>query len=184
MPHLPTLPRAAALAALALLAAPSSPLVAQESQPPAWPAIQAGIRFGYDNNANSTVLGAQVRIPVVRGAWLEVVPSGDVTFLPGLKEYQGNADVVWVSGGRRGGLYAGAGLAMRNSIFDGPERETRTGASVLIGLVSRGFGDVPLGTQLEARWVFLDADFSPRVLTLGVNLPLWGWGDDRGGRGF
>jgi hypothetical protein len=167
------------LTLLSVLAAPA------EAQRPGasgggWAPAQAGLRVGWDNNANATVAGGQLRIPVLPGGSLELVPSGDVTFLTGLREYQVNLDAVWVLGGRRGGLYGGGGLAARNTIFgestDG-ERETRTGANVVVGLTTRGrFGGVPLGVQIEARWVFLDAAFDPRVFTFGLNVPLWGWG--------
>lgn len=152
---------------------------------PGWSPAQAGIRVGYDNSAHGTVLGAQLRLPVIPSGWVEVIPSGDVTFLPGLKEYQFNADAVVVTGGRSGGLYAGGGVAVRNTIFgQGGDRETRTGTNLVAGLMTRGLvGDLPLGIQVEARWVFLDADFDPRLFTFGVNLPLWGW-DRRGGGRF
>ncbi len=135
-----------------------------------------GARVGYDDNANATVLGTQIRIPVVRGGWLELMPGADVTFLTGLKEYQFNGDAVFIYGSRAGGLYGAGGVAIRNTIFEGAGRETRVGGSVAVGLMNRGSGDVPIGTQLEVRWVFIDAPFKPRVLTFGVNLPLWGWG--------
>lgn len=169
------------VAGLALLLLPT----ATEAQRPGsaegsagWSPAQVGLRVGYDNNANSTVAGAQLRIPVVPAGWLEVMPSGDITFLPGLKEYQFNADAVFVMGGRRGGLYGGGGFALRSSIFDeGGDRESRTGGNVVVGLTTRGrLAEVPLGVQIEARWVFLDADFDPRLFTFGVNVPLWGWG--------
>ncbi|MEQ8331357.1 MAG: hypothetical protein RH859_12935 [Longimicrobiales bacterium] len=162
--------------ALAVLATPGT---AQEDSGPSlpWPAIQAGVRFGYDDGSNGTVAGAQMRIPVIRAGWIELVPAGDVTFLTGLKEYQFTGDVALLSGGRRGGLYAAVGFAARNSIYEGPGRETRTGTTVALGLSSRGFGDVPIGTQIEVRWIFIDAPFDPRTITFGVNLPLWGRGE-------
>lgn len=141
-----------------------------------WPAIQAGIRFGYDENSQSTMAGAQIRVPVLRAGWLELMPSADVTFLRGLREYQLQGDVALIYGGRRGGVYLAGGPVARNSIFEGPERETRYGSSVALGFMGRGSGDVPIGTQLEVRWTFVDAQFSPRTLSFGVNLPLWGWG--------
>ncbi len=144
-----------------------------------WAAPQAGIRFGYDDNAQATVLGGQLRIPVLPGGQVELVPSGDVVFLDGLREYQVHADAVWVTGGRSGGLFGGVGLAVRNGIFEELDRETRTGANLVLGLVTRGrFQGVPLGVQLEGRWVFMDTPVDPRVFTFGVNLPLWGWGSD------
>lgn len=167
-----------ALAAVAFLLLPAG--VAAQNAPTPWPAVQIGARFGFDDNASSTVAGAQIRIPVVRGGWLELLPSGDVTFLAGLQEYQFNADAVYILGGGRGGLYLGGGLALRNTILEGPERETRSGVNAVVGLTSRRLGGAPFGTQIEIRWVFLDAEFNPRNLTLGVNFPLWGGGSRRG----
>lgn len=171
-----------ALATLAALVVAAPGVLAQDGATLPWPPIQAGARFGYDDNSNSTVVGAQVRIPVLRAGWLELMPSADVTFLPGLKEYQVHGDVALIYGGRGGGVYLAGGPVARNTIFDGPERETRYGSSVALGFMNRGSGDVPIGTQLEIRWTFIDADFSPRTLSFGVNLPLWGWGRGPGGR--
>lgn len=174
-----TRPVPVVLAALVLGASTAS---GQDAPTLPWPAVQAGVRFGYDDNSNSTVAGAQVRVPVLRAGWLEFVPSADVTFLPGLREYQVQGDVALIYGGRGGGVYLAGGPVARNTIYDGPDRETRYGSSVALGFMNRGSGDVPIGTQLEIRWMFLDADFSPRTLTFGVNLPLWGWGRPSRGR--
>lgn len=173
--------RLPALALLLVLPAAASAQRPSGGSPGGWSPAQIGLHVGYDNNASATVLGGQLRVPVVPAGWLEVMPGGDVTFLTGLKEYQLNLDAVAVLGGERGGLYGGGGLALRNSVYgEGLDRETRTGANVVVGLATRGrFGDIPLGVQFEARWVFLDADFDPRVFTFGVNVPLWGWGDGR-----
>lgn len=180
---MPPAPRAGLLALAALLIPLLSVPVAAQAPPEdagggqTWAPASVGLRVGYDDNSSGTVAGAQLRVPVVPAGWLELVPSADVTFLTGLKEYQANMDAVYVGGSRSGGLYAGGGLALRNSIYgeDG-ERETRTGANLVLGLVTRGvFQGLPLGVQVEARWTFLDADFNPRSITLGANVPLWGW---------
>ena len=155
--------------------------------PASWSPIQLGARFGYDDNSNGEVVGAQIRIPVLPSGMVELVPNADVTFLPGLKEYQFAVDAIFVTGGRRGGLYGGVGLAMRNSIFINPDRdldldsqrETKTGPAYVLGLRSSVFG-ASFGTQLEIRWIRVDDNVRPRVLTFGVNFPLWGRGD--GGR--
>ncbi len=170
------------LICLTLLAGPAStsgqerPDASDERPQAPWPAIQAGMRVGYDDGSNATVAGAQIRIPVLRNGWVELMPSADITFLTGLKEYQLQGDIVVLPSGARGGPYVAAGPMARSSIFDGPEREIRYGASLALGFMSRGSGDVPIGTQLEIRWSFIDAPFSPRTLMFGVNLPLWGWG--------
>ena len=144
--------------------------------PGPWPSVSAGIHFGYDQSANGEVLGAHVRIPVLRNGRVEVVPSANVTFLSRLREYGAHVDAVYVHGGNQGGPYLGGGLALRNSIFglDPAEaRTTETGFDFVVGLKSGNSGR--LGTQIEFRWIFLPGiDYEPRIVTLGVSLPLWG----------
>jgi hypothetical protein len=141
-----------------------------------WPPVSVGARFGYDQSANGEVVGAQVRIPVLRSGVLEVVPNADVTFLSRLREYGLNVDVVYVRGGSRGGFYLGGGFAMRNSVFGidpGQERSNEPGYGAVVGLKT-GAGP-GIGTQVEFRWSFLPGvDYDPRAVTLGVNIPLWG----------
>lgn len=141
-----------------------------------WPPISAGLRLGYDQSSTGEVVGAQLRIPVLRNGHIEVVPGADVTFVTRLREYGFTTDVVYVTGGRQGGFYGGGGLALRNSIYGtDPEsgRETKTGFGAVIGLKTGGTAG--LGTQVEFRWIFLPGvDFDPRAVTLGVNIPLWG----------
>lgn len=173
---------AAAIPVIALLLSPAG-IRAQrfgEGRPAEGrPAVTAGVRAGYDYNSTGSVVGAQIRIPVLPSGFLELVPNGDVTFLTGLKEYQGGVDAVLVSGGRRGGLYAGGGIAWRNTIYEGPGRETRTAPTLVVGARSGTLFGGPFGTQIEMRWSFPEGDFKPRALTLGVNFPLWGGGGRR-----
>lgn len=174
----PTLVLALA-AALAMAAAPDAH--AQFRRPdvgPApgqgWAPASVGIHGGYDYSGRASVLGAQARLPLIPGGLVELVPNGSVTFLTGLKEYQGGVDLVAVSGGRRGGLYAGAGVAWRNTLWEGGERETRRAPTVVVGVQTRASASVPFATQLEMRWTYPEGVFRPRVLSLGVNFPLWG----------
>lgn len=139
-----------------------------------WAPASAGFRAGFDYNSNGTVLGAHLRIPLLPGGLVEAVPHADVTFLTGLKEYQGGVEMVVVSGGRRGGLYAGGGVAWRNTLWSGPDRETRRAPTAVVGVRSGATFGAPFGTQLEMRWTFPEGPFKPRVLSLGVNFPLWG----------
>jgi hypothetical protein len=164
------------LAAIGAVAPDAS--VAQE-QGSGWPPILAGVHAGWDRNSTGSVVGAQIRIPAFPTGHLEIVPNGDITFLTGLKEYQYGADAVLVSGGRRGGVFAGGGFGWRNTIFDGPERETRRAATAVVGARSGTLFGAPFGTQIEMRWTFLDGPLKPRMLTLGVNFPLWGRGEGR-----
>jgi len=144
-----------------------------------WPPVTVGVRGGYDYNSTGSLLGVQIRIPVLPSGWVELVPNGDITFLTGLKERQVGVDAVLVSGGRRGGVYAGGGIAWRNTIFEGSERETRQAPTVVVGARSGALFGAPFGTQIEMRWTFPEGDFKPRSLSLGVNFPLWGRGGDR-----
>jgi hypothetical protein len=148
---------------------------------PGWAPPSAGFRAGYDYNSRATVVGVQLRIAALPSGYLEIVPTADITFLTGLREYQAGVDAVFVSGGRRGGPYAGGGLAWRNSIYDGPDRETRRSPVAVVGVKTGApLGGAPFGTQLEMRWIYRDGPFKPRILTLGVNFPLWGRGSRRG----
>jgi hypothetical protein len=152
---------------------------------PGWTPAMLGFRFGYEDRSNASVVGAQLRVPILPSGIVEVVPNGDITFLRGLKEYQWGADATWVSSGRRGGLYAGVGAIWRNSIYadSTTTRETRGGWDVVVGLKTMPGGSLPVGIQLEERFVFVNVPFKPRVLSFGVNFPLWGWGR-RSGSGY
>ncbi len=149
----------------------------------AWPSITIGVKAGYDNNANGEVLGAQLRIPLIRTGIVELMPTADVTFLTRLKEYQYAVEALYLLSGRSGGLYVGGGLAFRNTIFGtNPNlpRETRRGYSVVVGTKFGGGGSI--GAQVEIRWVFIDqSPIDPQVVTFGVNLPLTGRGSRGGG---
>jgi hypothetical protein len=125
------------------------------------------------------VLGAHIRIPLHPSGYVELAPNGDVTFLPRLKEYMGGVDLVGVSGGRRGGLYAGGGLAWRNTLYADGARATKRVPTIVAGARSPALFGAPFGTQIEVRWIRVDTPAKPKLLTFGINLPLWGWGDGR-----
>ena len=82
-----------------------------------WASITVGAKAGYDNNANAELLGAQLRLPLLRRGSLELMPSADVTFVTGLREYQYSVEALYNLGGPRGGVYFGGGLAFRNTIY-------------------------------------------------------------------
>lgn len=169
-------PRSLALFLFLCLAVPAG-LRAQSG--PGWPPAMVGVRVGYLSRSatNATVLGAQLHIPVLPSGHVELVPNADITFFKGLKEYEYSVDAVFVSGGRRGGLVVGGGPAARNSIFPGSTtRETRKGWDVVAGLMFNPGEQLPVGIQIEERWTFFRVPVSPRVLSIGVNIPLWGWG--------
>ncbi|MDH5759240.1 MAG: hypothetical protein OEZ65_06595 [Gemmatimonadota bacterium] len=195
-PILPASRLALGLTVLLTIMAAAAPLDAQRrprprpSAAPSWAPIEIGGMVGYDNFSRRGVLGGQIRVPVIRGGWLALVPSGDVTFLNGLKEYQGSVDLVY-SPARRGsgGLFLGGGLALRNTLYDATAtpgsgvKETRAGFGVTAGVRSPPNAGLPFGTQLGIRWIFVDDVLRPKVLSLSVNFPLWGGARGRrGGR--
>ncbi len=138
-----------------------------------WAPISVGPRIGYENRSSALVLGAGARIPVLPSAAIEVMPSFNVTFLHSLKEYEYNLEAVYAYGDKTGAIYAGGGLAWRNTIFDNQVgRRTKQGTSIVIGVRSKP-PHSRFGTQLELRWIFVDPTLKPRVLSLGINFPLW-----------
>lgn len=140
---------------------------------PGWDPISIGPRIGYENRNSSLVLGAGARIPVLPSGAIEVLPSFNVTFLHNLKEYEYNLEAVYAYGDKTGAIYAGGGLAWRNTIFDNQVgRQTKRGETIVIGVRSRP-PHSRFGTQLELRWIFVDPMLKPRVLSLGINFPLW-----------
>ena len=99
----------AILATLALILAPQGADAQRRGRDDApqqvpWPSLMAGIHVGYDENSQGEILGAQLRLPLVRDGKLELVPQANVTFATGLKEYAYGAELVLVPAGRRGGL--------------------------------------------------------------------------------
>ncbi len=167
------------LAALALMAPTAAQAQRRRPPPPqeegqGWTPISGGLRLGYESSSSSLVLGAGLRVPVLPGAQIELLPNADVTFLPRLKEYEYNLEAVYVYGGRRGGLYAGGGLAWRNTVFPNrPGRRTKQGYSAVVGLHTMPSDRSRFGTQIELRWIFVDSQLKPRVFSIGVNFPLW-----------
>jgi len=147
----------------------------QAEEAPPWAPIAIGVKVGYDSSTNGEVLGAQVRIPVVRAGTIELYPNLEIAWPPaGGKEYQYNIDAAWVPGGVRGGVFAGGGVGWRDSLIGtdlGNPRQT------LIGFNAFGGGKTSIGpvqVELVLRWTFLkDTQYQPNSAGIGVNLPLW-----------
>jgi hypothetical protein len=172
-----TLHRLAVALTLALaLLAPGAALNAQLRPDPVfapggarWTPI-VGPRFGWSVMESSPVLGAQVRlplpIPVVRPS---ITAGGDLVFQSGLREAQGTLDLTT---GAFVPLYVGGGPALLNTIFeDAPERQTRTGYSLVAGL--RGGRIGPFFAEIEFRWIRV-AERKPRFFTISLGYPLLG----------
>jgi hypothetical protein len=142
---------------------------------PRWAPPGVGARVGFDNAQSRPMLGAMVRLPVLPSGAVELLPNADVTFLPGLKQYQVNLELVYLLDGRRGGFYGGGGIGLRNSIF-GPDatagREYKRTYSLVFGIRFGGLGRIR--PELETRWIFLDQQVrDPRLITFGATVALW-----------
>jgi hypothetical protein len=141
-----------------------------------WAPPSAGVRVGYDDSQQGYMVGALIRVPVLRNGSVELMPNADVTFLPDFKEYQVNFELVYLTAGREGGLYAGGGLGFRNSTFSGDpnaDRRTERTFSVVAGVRLGGLGF--LRPQLETRWILQDEwSRDPRHVAIGLALRLWG----------
>lgn len=178
---LPTARTVAALvAALAILASSADAQVRRgRAQPvtPGWAPIAVGFRAGWEQDrvANGSMLGGELRIPVIRSGKVEIVPSADMIWLQNTKEYQYNADLLFVPGGPRGGVFLGGGVGWRDSLYGavtaGESRRTYMGYNLVIG-GRTAIGPVQLAATL--RWIFLSGtEYSPNALTLGLDYPLW-----------
>jgi len=141
---------------------------------PTWAPVSIGIRFGWDQGSNGEVVGAQLRIPLLRSGQLEFVPGAAAVFPNQGRESQYNLEAHYVPGGVRGGVFLGGGVGWRNTVFGGtPEqpRQTFFGWNLVAG------GKTLIGSiQLEAqlRWVFLrNTQYRPNAASLGINIPFW-----------
>ena len=162
---------AALLAALPAHAQPRPPGGSAQG----WPAVEIGARAGFDNQQRQEVLGALLRIPVLRNGHVELLPNADVTFLRGLKEYQLNLEAAYLLAGREGGPYLGGGVGFRNTIPPNDptaERQTLTTFGLVVGIKFGGLGRVR--PFLEFRRVFAsDLAVDPQLLSFGVTFALW-----------
>ena len=149
----------------------------EEAPPQRWSPISVGLYVGYDNQPSGEVAGAQIRIPVLRSGTVQLISGANVTFLNRLKEYQFNVEAVYTTVASTGGLYAGGGLAWRNTMFGSDltaGRRTVQGYSIVVGFETGRIAGTSLSPQVEIRWSFLkETALNPRVISLGVNFPLW-----------
>ncbi|MEX2049586.1 MAG: hypothetical protein WEB90_08425 [Gemmatimonadota bacterium] len=168
-----------ALVAAATLAAPAA-ASAQLARLPGdsaggWPAIEIGIRAGYDNGLREELVGALLRVPVLPSGRVELMPNMDVTFLRGLKEYQYNLDAVYLTVPGEGGLYAGGGIGLRSTILPSDPaagRQTITTWNLVIGAKFE-MGE-RLNPMVEFRRAFTsDLAVDPQQISLGATIELW-----------
>ncbi|NNL29396.1 MAG: hypothetical protein HKO77_00150, partial [Gemmatimonadetes bacterium] len=141
-----------------------------------WAPPSVGVRGGYDQRANAEALGAQIRLPVVRSGVLELIPSADVAFLNGAKDYQYGVEAAWVPGGIRRGIFIVGGVAWRDTPL-GQAVPVPVGRNTFFGYVlgaGAASGVGPLEFELAIRWTFLDdTTYRPNLASLGVNYPFW-----------
>jgi len=156
-----------------------------EPQAPPWAPVTAGVRGGWEQEqlASGGMLGAEVRIPLIRDGRVELVPSYDAAFLNPQREDQYNVELFFVPGGRRGGVFIGGGFAWRQSVVAsfGEEVTTRDqyfGYNITVG------GKQPIGLVhllITIRWTLLnDTAFDPSAATFGLSLPIFGGGPPPG----
>jgi hypothetical protein len=171
---------AAAVVCAALLVDAAAPAgVAAQVGPDAdeggWPGAKVGVRVGYDNGQRQEVVGALLRIPILRNGSVEILPSGDVTFLRGVREYQLNAEAVYMLSEGGGGIYAGGGVGLRDAVSRSDPsqgRETITTFSVVVGIEFSGLDRIH--PFLEFRRIFAsELVVDPQLLSLGVSVSLW-----------
>ena len=146
-----------------------------DEQAAGWAPAAVGVRVGWDNAQQGQIVGAILRIPVLPNGLVELMPNADVTFQPGIKEYQVNVEAVYVSAGRTGGLYAGGGIGFRNSRFSPDPAAARRDDltfSLVAGIRLGGLGR--FRPELEVRWI-LDSEYArdPRPVYVGLSVALW-----------
>lgn len=142
---------------------------ADEAAP--WAPVAIGVRAGYDQTARGQLIGAQVRIPILRNGQLELNPNVERVFLRGEDDTAYNLDVSYVPGGVAGGLTLGVGVGWRETLIGFGETTRFFGYNIVVA------GKTYVGpVQLEAaiRWALLrDTTYDPNSVSLGVNYVLW-----------
>lgn len=138
---------------------------------PRWAPIAIGVRAGYDQTARGQLVGAHIRIPILRNGIVELNPNAERILLSGPDDTAYNLDVAFVPGGVRGGLTLGAGIGWRETVVGLGETNRFFGYNFVLG------GKTFLGPfQLEAaiRWALLrDTTYDPNSVSLGLNYLFW-----------
>jgi len=158
------------------VAAPAAAQLPGTESARGWPPIEVGVRAGYDSGVRDEFVGALLRIPVLPNGGVELVPSMDVTFLRGLREYQYNAEVVYLTApSEGGGLYAGGGIGFRNTILPSSPtagRQTVTTWNLVLG--AKFAMTDRLNPMIEFRRAFVsELAADPQQLSIGATIELW-----------
>lgn len=177
--YLPSLRSLLVLLALGAIIGPDAAAQVRRgrTQPtaPPWSPISIGVRFGWDQVAVGEVLGAQLRIPVVRSGVVEIMPHAELVWPRRSRDEQVGVEVAFVPGGVRRGVFLAGGVAWRETSLGaqtaGGPRDSFFGYSLALGGMAR-LGRLEVEAAL--RWVFLnDSNYSPNAATVGVSFPFW-----------
>ena len=131
------------------------------------PAI--GARVGLDLDERNWSVGGQARFSLPFLPSLEWLPSGDVFFLEGQKQWQINLDAAIQL---LPYAYGGAGFAFaRDSLPTSSGPTTETGYNLFIGINAPTLR-LPIMPFAEARWTIINRFVRPFRVVAGVNIPL------------
>lgn len=131
---------------------------------------QLGIRTGYDFEVDVWSVGGQFRFPARPGGALHLMPSADLFYVEGRKDWQINLDAAIQE---RGGAYYGGGLAFANRDFSGKGAlDFKTGGNLLLGMAVR-LRSSSIQPYLEGRWTFIENERLFR-LAAGFNFKFGG----------
>jgi hypothetical protein len=135
------------------------------------PAVELGVRSGYDFDVDGVTVGAQLRLPV--GPTIEVVPSADYLFVADATAWQVNADLM-VRTGFLQLLYAGLGAALTHRPFSIGNvtivEEAEWGLNLLAGVSAPRFLPWRVRPYAEARWTFVSEFDTQFAIVGGANL--------------
>lgn len=135
------------------------------------PAVEFGVRGGFDFEEDAGTAGTQFRIPLARQLLLS--PSADVLFADAATEWQVNVDAL-LRPTALGGVYGGAGVAFLNGDLDrSGSGETEVGANLVLGIESGRVSGTSVRPFAEGRWTTV-SDYDTFRLALGINVPVSG----------
>ena len=135
-----------------------------ETTPPA-----IGVRVGLDWDDRDWSVGGQVKLMLPFMTGLEWVPSADVFFKDGQKEWQINLDAAIQV---LPFAYGGAGFAIaRDSLPTSSGPSTETGYNLFIGLNPPALS-LPIMPFAEARWTMINRFVRPFRIVAGLSVTL------------
>ncbi|MFC1639430.1 hypothetical protein ACFL3B_01545 [Gemmatimonadota bacterium] len=131
--------------------------------------LAIGARAGFDWDERNWSVGGQVRLMLPSVPGLEFLPSADVYFLDGQKQWQINVDAAIQLFPI---AYAGAGLAIaRDSLPTSSGPTIENGYNLFIGINAPALR-LPIMPFAEARWTTINRLVRPFRVVAGLNVPL------------